>query len=277
MARAVWSGSISFGLVNVPVKLYAAVRHKDVHFHQLDEKSGARIRNRRVSEETGREVPLERIVKGYEVSKGTYVPVTDEDLEAVEPEHTRTIDVEDFVALDEVDPMHFDATYWVTPDGKRASKAYALLRDAMDRTDRVAIGRFVMRTKEHLVLLRAVGGSLALHTMLYPDEIVAASDIDGLPVRSKPDSREVKMAEQLIDSLTVKWDPKRYHDVYRERLLDVIERKAKGEEIVTEPQAEPAAEVVDLMAALEASIEASKKRGKRGSRSRSKSRTRKSA
>jgi DNA end-binding protein Ku len=277
MARALWSGSISFGLVNVPVKLYPAIRHKDVHFHQLDEKSGARIRNRRVSETSGREVPSDRIVKGYELDQGTYVPVTDEELEAVEPERTHTIDVEDFVALAEVDPLQYVNTYWVSPAGDRgAPKAYALLRSAMERTDRVAIARFVLRTKEHLVMLRPAENALALHTMLYPDEIVAASDVDGLPVRVKADDRELKMASQLIESLTVKWDPKRYKDTYREKLLDVIKRKAKGEEIVTEPDREKAAEVVDLMAALEASIEASRQRGGK-SRSKSRSRARKSA
>ena len=277
MPRAIWSGSISFGLVNVPVKLHAAVRRKDVHFHQLDEKSGARIRNRRVSETSGREVPNERIVKGYEIEKGTYVPVTDEELEAAEPERTHTIDVEDFVSLHDVDPLQYVNTYWVAPDGaKGAPKAYALLRDAMDRTDRVAIARFVMRTKEHLVMLRPVDNALALHTMLYPDEIVASSDVDGLPVRVKADARELKMASQLVESLTVEWDPKRYNDTYRERLLDVIKRKAKGEEIVTEPDHEKSADVVDLMAALEASIEASKQRGGR-SKTKSRSRARKSA
>jgi DNA end-binding protein Ku len=277
MAPALWSGSISFGLVNVPVKLYPAIRHKDVHFHQLDEKSGARIRNRRVSETSGREVPSDRIVKGYELDQGTYVPVTDEELEAVEPERTHTIDVEDFVALAEVDPLQYVNTYWVSPAGDRgAPKAYALLRSAMERTDRVAIARFVLRTKEHLVMLRPAENALALHTMLYPDEIVAASDVDGLPVRVKADDRELKMASQLIESLTVKWDPKRYKDTYREKLLDVIKRKAKGEEIVTEPDREKAAEVVDLMAALEASIEASRQRGGK-SRSKSRSRARKSA
>src|SRR5262245_9301951 len=277
VARAIWSGAISFGLVNVPVKLYPAIRRKDVHFHQLDEKSGARIRNRRVSEDSGREIPNERIVKGYELNKGTYVPVTDEDLEAVEPERTHTIDVEDFVALDQVDPLQYVSTYWVAPDGaKGAPKAYALLRDAMDRTDRVAIARFVLRTKEHLVMLRPVDNTLALHTMLYPDEIVASSDVEGLPVRVKAEAGELRMASQVVESLTVEWDPKRYKDTYRERLLDVIKRKAKGEEIVTEPAHEKAAEVVDLMAALEASIEGSKKRGGK-SRAKSRSRGRKTA
>jgi DNA end-binding protein Ku len=260
MARAIWSGSISLGLVNVPVKLHSAVKHKDVHFHQLKEGTGDRIRYKKVSEKSGREVETEDIVKGYEVSKGNYVPVTLEDFEAAEPERTHTIEVEDFVALDEVDPMHFVNTYWIAPqDTKGASKAYALLRDAMDKKGSVAIARFVLRTKEHLVLVRPVNGALALHTMLFPDEIVPASEVDGLPVRVKPDPREVKMAEQLIDSLTVKWNPKKYRDTYRDKLLDVIKRKAKGEEIVTEPR-EKKADVVDLMAALEASIQATKSR-----------------
>jgi DNA end-binding protein Ku len=260
MARAIWSGSISLGLVNVPVKLYSAVKKKDVHFHQLQESTGARVRYKKVSESSGREISSDNIVKGYEISKGNYVTVTDDDLEAAEPERTHTVDIEDFVALEEVDPVQFTSTYWISPqDTKGASKAYALLRDAMGKKKRVAVGRFVLRTKEHLVLIRPVNGALALHTMLFPDEIIAANEVEGLPVRVKADPREVKMAEQLIDSLTVKWDPKQYRDTYREKLLDVIKRKAKGEEIVTEPR-ERRADVVDLMAALEASIEASRSR-----------------
>lgn len=270
MARAIWSGSLSLGLVNVPVKLHSAVKRKDVHFHQLQENTGARIRYKKVSEKTGREVDSDNIVKGYEIAKGNYVTVTDDDFEAAEPERTHTIEVEDFVDLDEIDPLQYVATYWVAPDGtKGASKAYALLRDAMEKKQRVAVARFVLRTKEHLVVVRPVKGALALHTMLFPDEIVDASDVDGLPVRAKADGREMKMAEQLIESLTVKWDPKKYRDTYREKLLDVIERKAKGEEIVTQPR-EDRADVVDLMAALEASIEASKSR-------RTRSRAKKSA
>jgi DNA end-binding protein Ku len=260
MARAIWSGSISLGLVNVPVKLHSAVKHKDVHFHQLREGTGDRVRYKKVSEKSGREVDTEDIVKGYEVSKGNYVTVTDEDFEAAEPERTHTIEIEDFVAIEEVDPIHFVNTYWIAPqESKGSSKAYALLRDAMEKKGRVAIGRFVLRTKEHLVLIRPVSGALAVHTMLFPDEIIAANEVVGLPVRVKPDAREVKMAEQLIDSLTVKWNPKKYRDTYREKLLDVIKRKAKGEEIVTEPR-EQRADVVDLMAALEASVKASKSR-----------------
>lgn len=262
MPRALWSGSISLGLVNVPVKLHAAVKKKDVHFHQLQESTGARIKYKKVSESSGREVANDNIVKGYELSKGNYVEVTDEEFAAAAPERSHTIDIEDFVALEEIDPLQFTNTYWIAPqDSKGASKAYALLRDAMTRTERVAVGEFVMRTKQHLVAIRPVDKALALHTMLYPDEIVRVSDIDGLPVRAKTDPRELKMAENLIDSLTVKWDAGKYTDTYREELLRVIKRKAQGEEIVTEPHEEKA-EVVDLMAALEASIEANKARRK---------------
>jgi DNA end-binding protein Ku len=162
-----------------------------------------------------------------------------------------------------VDPLHFTNTYWVAPqDSKGASKAYALLREAMDKKQRVAVGRFVLRTKEHLVLVRPVDNAMTLHTMLYPDEIVTTSDVDGLPVRVKPEPRELKAAEQLVDALTVAWDPKKYGDTYRDKLLNIIKRKAKGEDIVTEPR-EERAEVVDLMAALEASIEATSSRRRR--------------
>lgn len=264
MARALWKGSISFGLVNVPVRLFAAVKKKDVHFHQLQDSTGARIRNKKVSESSGREVDTDHIIKGYEISKGNYVEVTDAEFEAAAPERSHTIEIEDFVDLGEIDPLQFTNTYWIAPeDTKGASTAYALLRDAMDKKERVAVGQFVLRTKQHLVIARPVDKALALHTMLYPDEIVGASDVEGLPVRVKPTPKEMRMAEQLIDSLTVKWDPGKYRDTYREKLLDVIEKKAKGEEIVTEPH-EERAEVVDLMAALEASINASKSKPKRG-------------
>ncbi len=260
MARAIWSGSISLGLVNVPVKLYSAVKKKDLHFHQLQESTGARVRYKKVSESTGRELDDDHIVKAYELSKGNYVEVTDAEFEAAEPERTHTIDVEDFVALDEIDPLQFTNTYWVAPqNSKGAAKAYALLRDAMEKKERVAVGQFVLRTKQHLALIRPVKHALALHTMLYHDEVVDVSDTEGLPVRVKASPKEVRMAEQLIESLTVKWDPKHYRDTYRDDLLAVIKRKAEGEEIVTEPR-EKKAEVVDLMAALEASIEATKSR-----------------
>ena len=267
MPRAIWSGSISFGLVNVPVKLYSAVRKKNVRFHQLDEKTGARVRNKRVSEKSGREVPYEQIVKAYEVAKGNFVPVTDEDFEAMAPEDTRTIEIEDFVALDEIDPMYFESTYWLAAEkNKGARKAYALLTKAMGKSGRVAIGRFVMRGKQHLATLRAVDGTIALHGMLFPDEIVDPADLGGTEVDASVGSRELEAAGKLIDSLTSKWEPDRYHDTYRERVLELIEKKASGEEIVVPEPTEKRADVVDLMAALEASIESGRRTRASGAR-----------
>ena len=269
MPRAIWSGSVSFGLVNVPVRLFNATTDKDVHFHQLDEKSGSRIRYRKVSEKSGREVPDERIVSGYELDEGRYVSLTDEELGAAEPERTHTIDIEDFVALDEIDPIQVDRTYWLVPEDQQgAKKAYALLREALERSDRVGIGRFVLRTKEHLAAIRPLQNALVVHTMRFGDELVKASSLDGLPVRAKVGDRELKAAEKLIDSLATTFDPKRYRDTHRDRLLKVIERKAEGEEIVVEEAPERKAEVVDLMAALEESVKnASASRKKRTKKS----------
>ena len=268
MPRAIWAGSISFGLVNVPVKLYSAVHHQDLAFHQFQAGTNARVRNKRVSEKTGKEVPYEDIVKGYEVTKGQYVMVDPDELAEFAPRATRTIDIEDFVALDDIDPIYYDSTYYLAPEKKSegAQKAYVLLRKAMEDQKKVAIGRLVMRTKQYLAAIRPVEEALAVSTMLFHDEIVPVSEIDGIPTgRSAPkvSPAEVKMAAQIIESLTREWDPKRYEDTYRVQVLDFLKKKAAGEEIVTEePEAEEA-KVVDLMAALEASLEAAKKRGSR--------------
>lgn len=267
MPRATWSGAISFGLVNIPVKLYTAVRSKDVHFHQLEDGTGARVRQRRVSEETGEEVPYDRIVKGYEIAKGQYVTVTDDDLASLEPKGTGTVELEDFVDLEAIDPLYFDSTYWAVPDGPAAAKPYRLLVEAMHKAGRIAIGRFVMRSKQHLVAIRAVDGALAVETMVFPDEVVDRATLDELPVEAEVSEREVKAAEQLIESLASDWEPDRYHDTYREQLLELIDRKAAGKEIVAAAETEDRAPVVDLMAALEASLEASRSGGskRRGS------------
>jgi DNA end-binding protein Ku len=290
MPRAIWSGSISFGLVNVPVKVYSAVKQQDLHFNQFEDKTNARIRYKKVSEKTGREVAPEKIVKGYELSKGHYVMIDPEELEEFEPRATRIIDIEDFVALDEIDPIYFEHTYYLAPDGgEGAERAYALLLAAMEEKGKVGIGRVVMRTKQYLAALRPFGGGLAMSTMLFYDEIVPVTEIEGLPVSKKGVSaKEIKMAGQIIDSLNTEWDPKRYADTYRERVLDFIEKKAKGEEVVVEEAAPEEPKVVDLMAALEASLAAAKEgSGKRrpsnsGSKSKSStakrgSRTRQSA
>jgi DNA end-binding protein Ku len=261
MARAIWSGSISFGLVNVPVKVYAAVKQQDLSFHQFEEDTNARIRYKKVSEKTGKEVPSDRIAKGYELSKGHYVMLDPEELESFAPRTTRTIDIEDFVSLEEIDPIYYDHTYYLSPEGgEGAERAYSLLLQAMEKQKKVAIGRVVMRGKQYLAAIRPFAeGALALSTMLFYDEVVPIEEIEGLPVkRSGVSDREVKMAAQIIESLTRNWDPERYTDTDREQVLDFIEKKAAGEEVVIEeePERPPA---VDLMAALEASLAAAKK------------------
>jgi DNA end-binding protein Ku len=262
MARAIWSGAISFGLVAVPVKLYPATEQQDIRFHQFKEGTKQRIRYKRVSEQTGREVDYEDIVKGYEVDKDKFVIVTLEELEAAAPEKTRTIEIEDFVDLADIDPIYYEKTYYLAPEDQAgAEKAYALLLKAMKDEGKVGIGRFVMRTKEYLAAIRPMDGILALQTMYFPDEIRQSSEVENVPVRARAGDRELKMAKQLIGSLATDWDPKRYHDQYRERVLKLIRDKAKGKEVVL-PEAPTQTRVKDLMEALKTSIEATKK-GKR--------------
>jgi DNA end-binding protein Ku len=261
MPRAIWSGAISFGLVNVPVKLYSAVSRKSVRFHQLDERNGVRIQQKRVNPQTGEEVPYEQIVKGYEISPDQYVVITPDELEALDPQKTRTIDIEGFVDLDDIDPIYFDHPYYLVPD-KGADKAYNLLREAMEEAGKVAIARVVIRSKESLVAIRPVGPVLAMSTMLFHDEVVPPESIGELPEAKAKDAkvnkRELDMAEQLIASLAEDFEPEKYRDEYRERVLDLIERKAEGEEIAIQPPAEAPTKVPDLMAALEQSIKAAK-------------------
>src|SRR3954451_25456231 len=257
MPRSIWSGAISFGLVNVPVKLYTAVRKKDVRFHQLHEKDGVRIQQKRVCPEEDKEVPYEEIVKGYEVSKGQYVMVEPEELEALDPEATHTIDIEDFVHLEEIDPLFFDSSYYLVPDS-RGGKAYRLLLNAMSEAGMGGIARVVLRTKQYLAAVRPVDDALVLTTMNYADEVMDASELDLPSSTEKPSAREMEMADRLISSLATESDPAQYHDTYRERVLEMIEQKAEGKEVVVQPQTKAAAPVVDLMAALEASLAAAK-------------------
>ena len=254
MARAIWSGAISFGLVNVPVKLMTAVRPKEVHFRMLHDADGGRIEFKRICAEDGKEVPYAHIAKGYEFSKGRYVMVTQKELEALDPEATRTIDIEDFVELAEIDPIYYEHTYYLVPD-RGSAKPYRLLLDAMSSTGKVAIGRMVMRTKQYLCTLRPLGRSLALSTMQYADEIVDEGDLEGLPAGSaKPTARELELASKLIESLSAKFEPKKYKDEYRERVLELLDRKADGEEIVAEAPRPKPAKTVDLFEALQASL-----------------------
>jgi DNA end-binding protein Ku len=259
MARAVWSGSISFGLVNVPVKAYSAVRDHSVHFHQLEKGTGARIRYRKVSDTSGEEVDADDIELGYELKKGTYVTVDPDELDELRPETTRTIDVSDFVALDEIDPVYYEHTYWLGPDGEGAERAYRLLLSAMEDQQRVGIGSVVMRNKQYLAAIRPLDGALAMSTMRFADEVVAQDDIDLDIGGSKPPAKELRLATQIIDSLAAEWKPEQYHDTYTDELHELIARKAKGEDVRTEPGApESGAKVLDLMAALQASVDAAK-------------------
>jgi len=271
MPRAIWSGAISFGLVNIPVKLYSAVSRKTVRFHQIDAESGQRIRQQRVNPGSGEEVPYEQIVKGYEISPDRYVTITPEELEALEPQKTRTIDIEEFVDLEQIDPIYYDHPYYLAPD-KGAAKAYKLLLDAMEEADKVAIARVVIRSKENLVALRSYRGAITMETMLFLDEVIQPDSIEELAVIDgdiKTTKRELDMAKQLIESLSGDFDPEQYSDEYRERVLDMIERKAAGETITIEAPVAEKKEVPDLMAALEASISASKSPPKKKAASRS--------
>jgi DNA end-binding protein Ku len=257
MARAIWSGSISFGLLNVPVRMYSAVARRNIALREIRESDSSRIKHRRVAEGTDEEVPYGEIIKAYEVTPGQYVPLTKDEMEALAPEKTRAISVQDFVDLDEIDPMYFDSPYYLGPaDG--AEKAYSLLAKAMQASGKVAIARFVLRNKEHLAALRSNGEVLTLTTMRFADEVVPAAELDFLPEKeSKPAKREQEMAEQLIESLSTDFDPSAYHDEYREQLLNLIERKAEGKEIVaSDAEAPKATKAPDLMAALEESIAA---------------------
>jgi DNA end-binding protein Ku len=254
-----WSGAISFGLVNVPVKLYSAVSRKTVRFNQLNAETGNRIQQKRVDPETGEEVGYDQIVKGYELTKDRYVVITPEELESLDPEKTRTVDIEDFVDLDEIDPVYYDHPYYLVPD-KDATKAYGLLLGAMKQANKVAIARVVLRSKEQLVAIRPAGDVLMMETMLFHDEVVPSHDIEDLPdgKELKATDRELKMAQQLIDSLSSDFEPEKYRDEYREKVLELIERKAAGEEIAVQPEAPEPKKVPDLMAALEASLAAVK-------------------
>ncbi len=258
MPRPLWSGTISFGLVAIPIKLYNGVSKKSVAFNQLDERSMARIKLKKVSADTGDDVPDEHIVKGYEISKGRYVVVDPEELEPFIPAATRSIELQEFVDLDQIDPVYFDSQYIVAPD--KTPKPYMLLARAMEAARKVAIGRFVMRGKQYVAALRAVDGVLVMSTMVYADEVVPMTAIDELADLGDVEvsDKEVLMAEALVESLAADFDPAKYRDEYREQVLDLIERKAAGEQFEMPAAVASAPAVVDLMAALEASVKAAK-------------------
>jgi len=250
--QAIWTGSISFGLVTVPVRLVSATKSQDVRFNQLEAETGARIRYRRVSEQTGEEVPNDQIVKGYELENGHYVVLDNDELSALKPTASRQIEIEDFVDLSEIDPVYFEQPYYLVPD-KDAAKAYRLLSRVMEEENKVAVGRFVLRSKEALVAIRPIDGMLCLETMRYADEVLEP-DRELVDAQPEPSQKELDMARQLVDTLAGNFDPEKYHDEYREEVLALIERKAAGEEIVAPAAPEEPAKVLDLMAALEASL-----------------------
>jgi DNA end-binding protein Ku len=256
----VWSGAISFGLINIPVKLYSAISQKTVRFNQIDPTNNARIRTRKFNAETGEEVAGDTLVRGYELTKGNYVLVTDDELASLQPKATHTIDLQEFVELDEIDPIYYDGAFYVAP-GQGGAKPYALLVEALAKADRVAISRFVMRSKLYVAAMRPVDGHLLLSMMVYADEINPAAEIPELEdvegVEITP--RELEMAEALIDSLSADFEPAKYQDTYREELLDLIQAKASGATTSVEvPEAPSDDVVVDLMAALEKSVAAAK-------------------
>ncbi|MGO9658408.1 MAG: Ku protein [Acidimicrobiales bacterium] len=254
MPRAIWSGSISFGLVNVPVKLVTATSPKDIRFHQLHSTDGGRINQKRVCSLDGEEVEYSEIVKGYELHRGQYVIVEPEDLEALAPESSRSIDIEEFVDLAEIDPLYFEHSYYLVPDGP-ADRPYALLVEAMAGTGKVGIGRFVLRTKQYLAALRPHDGALVLSSLFFADEVIEPEDLEVATTKdTKPSEREVTMARQLVSSLSADWEPAKYKDDYREKVIELIEAKAEGNEIAVPEAPEHPAPVLDLMAALEASL-----------------------
>jgi DNA end-binding protein Ku len=261
MAKAVWTGSLSFGLVNVPVGLYSATEDRSIHFNQFRAGTSERIRNKRVSELTGDEVAYSDIVKGYDLGGGEYVILTPEELTSLAPGPSHTIEVTDFVELSEIDPIYFDKPYFLAPHGKNGDRAYELLRKVMAETNKVAIATFVMRDKQYLVAVRPEKSALVLETLLFADEVRdPVKEIEVLPVQASFEDREIEMAKLLIDSMTTAWQPESYRDTYRERVEELIDQKCQGTVVVSEgPRAEPAP-VVDLLAALQASVSAARGR-----------------
>ena len=259
MARPVWTGTISFGLVAIPVKLYHAVRRQSVSFNQLDDRTLARIKYKKVSALDGEEVPEEHIVKGYEVSKDRYIVVDPDELEPFIPSATKTVELEEFVDLAEIDPVYFDSAYYVAPGTN--PKPYVLLAKAMEESGKVAIGRFVMRNKQFTAAIRAEGGTLIMSTLSYADEVVNPAEIEELQGLDaiEVSAKEVKMAESLVESLSATFEPEKYRDEYREQVLDLIQIKASGQELQVPDAPAEKPKVVDLMAALEASVAAAKK------------------
>jgi DNA end-binding protein Ku len=259
VARSLWTGSISFGLVSVPVRMFSATESKELRFHFLDKRDLAPIGYDKVRRDTGEHVDNDEIVRGFEVEKGRYVPLEDEDLDRLDVELTKTIDICDFVGLDEIDPIYFRKAYYLLPQ-EGAEKPYRLLVRALEETGKVAMAKIVIRNKQHLAALRPWNGTLVLETMYYADEVREPEKVDGKASLRKP---EVEMAKSLVENLSDSFDPAKYDDTYRKELLELLRAKAEGEPL-PEPQPEEGGEVVDLMAALRESVEKTQKKGSKG-------------
>jgi DNA end-binding protein Ku len=262
-ARSLWNGAIRFGLVNVPIKVYGAAASKQIRFKELHEKDAAPLEHKRVCSKEDKEVPFDEVVRGYETSPGRYVVLTKDEIQAPARERGKTIDLEDFVPRDQIEPVYYDTPYWLGPQ-KDAEEAYAVLTAALEKTGLVGIGRFALRTREQLVALHPVDGALRIETMRFHDEVIDPDSLDIPDPSKKVGDKEAKMADALISSLETEFDPAEYQDTYRERVLEVVEAKAEGRQIVA-PQAEPDDGGTDLMALLEQSMKGAR-RAKSGSR-----------
>ncbi|MBC7835530.1 MAG: Ku protein [Phycisphaerales bacterium] len=259
MARSIWSGTISFGLVNIPIKLFTAVRDTTIHFHMLSKDGQCRLRRRLVCPDTNEEYDFQDTARGYEVAPDQYVIIRDEELASVKPEAGRTIEITDFVDLAEIDPIYYDRTYYLGPDA-RGGKAYRLLLDAMTQSGKVGIAKFVMRTKEYLAAIRPGRGILCLETMYFADEVQDAKGVVDVPAAKEVNKKELQVAAQLIDALSGPFKPENYRDEHRDRVQELLDKKAAGETIrVSDEQEEEAPRVLSLMKALEASLAKSKK------------------
>ena len=261
MARAIWTGYLSFGLVVLPVGLFSAIEQRDMRFNQFERGTGKRVKYKRVAEDTDREVPYEKIVKGLETASGDYVMLTPQELASVEPGKSKTIEIGDFVSLDEIDPIYFEKSYYLAPKDKDAGKPYALLLQAMQDAERVGIAMFVMRGRQYLAAIRPSDDVLVLETLYYADEVRdPKTSLDRLPEQVDLSSREIGVAKSLIEQMTVPWEPDRYKDAYREAVLDLAKAKEDGKEVTIAPVKKEDTKVVDLTAALERSIAAAKEK-----------------
>jgi DNA end-binding protein Ku len=259
MAHAIWSGSINFGLVTIPVKLFTAVKSDELSFNLLHAKDEGRIKYERICSVDGKPVPWDEIVKGYEYEKGQYVVLTDDDFKKVNPEATQSVDILEFVELDKINPMYFDKPYYLEPT-KQGRHAYALLRETLEQTNRVAIARVVIRTKEYIAAVKPIDGALVLELMHWASEIVATDSVD-LPERTKLPEKEIDMARMLVDTMSVdEFEPEKFTNKYHDELLTMIEARAAGKELPKPKKAPARAKVVNLMDVLAQSLEESKRR-----------------